>query len=151
MDQKIFKILAGCPVIKDKYKTLILNKDIVEIQIDVFHDENIITGQVNYDYNIDEFYIDLNKEIYLPKKLSMVSNFIYYKKIYIIIDKKISNYLSIDAERLLIKNRSINNHYNYCINLYNKGKINECYKTILQYSYVPENIKKIVKDLIING
>ena len=150
MDQKIFKILAGYPVIKDKYKTLILNKDIVEIQIDVFHDENIITGQVNYDYNIDEFYINLNKEIYLPKKLGMVANFICYKKIYIIVDKKISNYLLIDAERLLIKNRPINDHYNYCMNLYTKGKINECYQLILQYSYVPENIKKIVKDLIIN-
>lgn len=151
MDQKIFKILAGCPVIKDKYKTLILNKDIVEIQIDVFHDENIIIGQVNYDYDIDEFYISLSKKAYLPKKLSMVSNFICYKKIYIAVDKKINNYLSIDAERLLIKNRPINDHYNYCMNLYAKGKINDCYKTMLQYSYVPENIKQIVKDLIING
>lgn len=151
MDQKIFKVLAGCPVIKDKYKTLILNKDIVEIQIDVFHDENIITGQVNYDYDIDEFYINLNKEIYLPKKLGMVSNFICYKKIYIIVDKKISNYLSVDAEQLLIKNRPINDHYSYYMGLYNEGKINECYKSILQYSYVPENIKKIVKDLITNG
>ena len=150
MNQKIFKVLAGCPVIKDKYKTLILNKDIVEIQIDVFHVENIIIGQVNYDYDIDEFYIDLNKEIYLPKKLSMASNFICYKKIYIITDKKISNYLSIDAERLLIKNRPINDHYNYCIDLYTNGKINDCYKTMLQYSYIPKNIKKIVKDLIIN-
>ena len=151
MDQKIFKILAGCPVIKDKYKTLILNKDIVEIQIDVFHDENIITGQVNYDYDIDEFYISLNKEIYLPKKLSIVSDFIIYKKIYIKTNKKINNYLSIDAEQLLIKNRPINDHYSYCINLYNKGKMNDCYKIMLQYSYIPENIKKIIKDLIING
>jgi len=85
MNQKIFKILAGYPIIKDKFKTLILNKDIVEIQIDVFHDENIITGQVNYDYDIDKFYINLNKEIYLPKKFGIVFNFIVYKKIYIII------------------------------------------------------------------
>lgn len=48
MNQKIFKVLAGYSIIKDKYKTLILNKDIVEVQIDIFHDENIVTDQVNY-------------------------------------------------------------------------------------------------------
>ena len=123
--EEIFKQLPGYALmLKDKYKTTLQVGDIVNVYIDVFNKNNVIQGIIKYN---NQFYIQLEKNIYLPQYLGEASEYIKYNKIFL---NNIDKELVIDSENVLIISRGVD-IYNKCLELYQSNKLEHLYHILL--------------------
>lgn len=123
--EEIFKQLPGYALMfKDKYKTTLQVGDIVNVYIDVFNENNVIQGIIKYN---NKFYIQLEKNIYLPQYLGEASEYMKYDKIFL---ENTDKELAINSENVLIISRGIN-IYNKCLELYQSNKLEHLYHILL--------------------